>query len=77
MEGVVVVGGCGGCGVSANVAEGEVEVTIGVEVGEREGVVVEEGWVRRVNESALCANFLHHFHGLATLVLCEWLLFAY
>lgn len=38
-----MVGGCGG--VSAEVADGCVEVAIGVEVGEREGVVFKEGGV--------------------------------
>lgn len=34
------------------------EVAIGVDVGEREGVVFEEGGVKRKNESAL--NGFHH-----------------
>lgn len=38
-----MVSGCGG--VSAEVADGCVEVAIGVEVGEREGVVFKEGGV--------------------------------
>jgi hypothetical protein len=37
------------------------EVAVGVEVGERERVVVEEGRVRREDENTLCV--FYHFHG--------------
>lgn len=43
----------GGGKVNAKVAEGKVEVGIGVEVREREDMVVEEGRARREYESAL------------------------
>lgn len=49
--------GGGGC-VSAEVAYGCIEVAVGVEVGEREGVVFKEGGVRRKNES-LFFDFQH------------------
>lgn len=45
------MGGGGGGGVSAEVADGCVEVAVGVEVGEREGMIFKEGGVRRKNES--------------------------
>ena len=48
-----VEGGCCCCwGVRAEVAEGEVEVGISVEVGEREGVVLEKRRVGREDQSA-------------------------
>lgn len=56
-----VGGSVGGGDVSAEVAEGEVEVAVGVEVGEREGVVVEEGRGRRKDENTLC-GFDDGFH---------------
>jgi hypothetical protein len=37
------------------------EVAVGVEVGERERVVVEEGRVRREDDNTLCV--FYHFHG--------------
>jgi hypothetical protein len=51
----------GGIDISAEVAEGDMEVAVGVEVGERERVVVEEGRVRREDENTLCV--FYHFHG--------------
>ena len=39
----------GGADVSAEVAEGDVEVGVGVEVGEGEDVVVVERWLGRVD----------------------------
>lgn len=44
-------GSVGGVDVSAKVAEGEMEVAVGVKVREREGMVVEEGMARREDES--------------------------
>jgi len=46
-----VGGGCGGVNISTKVAEGEVEVAIGVEVREKKGMVMKEGRARRKDES--------------------------
>jgi hypothetical protein len=53
--------GRGGIDISPEVAEGDMEVAVGVEVGERERVVVEEGRVRREDDNTLCV--FYHFHG--------------
>lgn len=67
MEGV---GGGGGgvCGVvvggdiGAEVTEGDVEVAVVVEVGEREVVVDEEGWWRRGEDDGGLEDLdLHYF----------------
>lgn len=49
VEGVLGSGG----GVGTEVTEGDVEVGVGVEVGEREDVVLVEGWRRGGYEGGL------------------------
>lgn len=57
-EGVGGVVARGGAGVGPDVAEADVEIAVGVEMGEGEDVVVFEGWARREDESCLrSANF--------------------
>lgn len=77
--GVVVSGGCGG--VSAEVADGYVEVAIGVEMGEGEGVVFGEGGVvfgeggvRRKDESLFFV--FHHFCLYFCLMLLQFFFIA-
>ena len=52
MEGVVSGGGIGG-EVGTEVTEGDVKIGVGVEVGEREEVVLVEGWCGRGHEGGV------------------------
>lgn len=56
MEGV---GGGGGGDVGAEVTEGDVEVTVVVEVGKREDVVVVEGWCGGVDDGGFKDLYIH------------------
>lgn len=52
VEGVVSGGGIG-CEVGTEVTEGDVKIGVGVEVGEREEVVLVEGWCGRGHEGGV------------------------
>lgn len=54
----------GGVKVGAEVTKGESEVGVGVEVGEREDMVLVEGWCGGGHEGGLCDFDLHCWEAL-------------